>query len=194
MSAADSHSHKLFRFYWRLNKPFHFTARPHERVPMAPQSTFYSLFICKEDLISSLLSTHKVSVTMGTVSARLCSVALRPVPLWQETTAVFTFWQANRLIKGSHVCFCARYLALSKHRHISTTQTLQSQHFLPYCGGRPWHVELAVHFCSPCKFWPSCQWLLKNACLIEKFSQGLRRRNAKTLPVRCSDAVNVVHV
>lgn len=37
-------------------------------------------------------------------------------------------WQTNRLIKGVHVCFCAWYLALSKHCHISSAQPSQTQH------------------------------------------------------------------
>lgn len=95
-------------------------------------------------------------------------------------------WQANRLIKGSHVCFCARYLALSKHCHIYTPQPSQSQHFLPYCGARPWHVEPAVRF-FPRELWPSCQWLSKNACLIEKFSWGLSWWNAEMQRAHCCE-------
>lgn len=76
------------------------------------------------------------SVLRGTEA---CSIVAR------DNSCLY-LWQANRLIKGSHVCFCARYLALSKHHHISTPQPSQTQHFLPYCGGRPWHVEPALRF------------------------------------------------
>lgn len=69
------------------------------------QFRFYSLFICKEDLISSLLSTHKVRVTMGTQSAPLFSVALRPVPLWRETTAVFTFGRQTGSLRAAMFVF-----------------------------------------------------------------------------------------
>lgn len=127
----------------RHNKPFHFTVRPHEN---ASRFTFYSPFICREDLISSLLSTHKVSISMGTQSAPLRSVALRPVPFVARDNSCLYLWQANRLIKGSHVWFCAWYLALSKHGHISTPQPVLLQHFLPYCGGRPWQVEPTILF------------------------------------------------
>lgn len=147
---------------------------------MAPQFTFYSLFICKRDLISSLFEYTQgecyygdaecLSVLRGTEA---CSIVAR------DNSCLY-LWQANRLIKGGHVCFCARYLALSKHCHISTPQPLQSQHFLPYCGGRLWHVEPAIHF-FPRKLWPSCQWLSKNACLIEKFSRGSSWWNAEML-------------
>lgn len=57
-----------------------------------------------------------------------CSIVVR------DNSCLY-LWQANRLIKSSHVCFRARYLALSKHRHISTQQPSRSQHFLPCCGG-----------------------------------------------------------
>ena len=33
----------------------------------------------------------------------------------ERASSCLYLWQANRLIKGGHVCFCARYLALSKH-------------------------------------------------------------------------------
>lgn len=144
---------------------------------MASQFTFYLLFICKEDLISSPLEYTQGERYYGDAE---CSAVLRGTgacSIVARDNSCLYLWQANRLIKGGHVCFCARYLALSKHSHISTPQPLQPQHFLPYCGGRPWHIEPAVHFFfffffSPREFWLSCQWLSKNACLIEKFSLG----------------------
>lgn len=123
-------------------------------------------------------------------SSVLCGTEACPI-VARDNSCLY-LWQANRLIKGGHVCFCARYLALSKHCHISTPQPSQPQHFLPYCGGRPWHVEPAVHFFSPRELWPSCQWLSKNACLIEKFSRGSSWWNAEMQLACCWDAVNVV--
>lgn len=139
---------------------------------MASQSTFYSLFICKEDLISCK-RPHEVSVTMAMLhGTEACSIVAR------DNSCLY-LWQANGLIKDRHVCFCARYLALSKHCHIFTPQHSQSQHFLSYCGGRHWHVEPAVHFYSQAlQKIKSCQWLSKNVCLIEKFSRGSSWWNA----------------
>lgn len=77
---------------------------------MDSQFRFYSLFfffflICKEDLISSLLNTHKVGVTMGTAQrssvlrrAEACSIVPR------DNSCLY-LWQANRLIKGRPCLF-----------------------------------------------------------------------------------------
>lgn len=57
------------------------------------------------DLISFPLSTHKVSVTMETQSAPLCSMALQPAPLWRETTAVFTFGRQTGSLRAAMFVF-----------------------------------------------------------------------------------------
>lgn len=88
----------------RFNKPFSFHRQTLWTRRMDSQFRFYSLFICKEDLISSLLSTHKVRVTMGTQSAPLFSMALRPVPLWWET-AVFTFGRQTGSLRAAMFVF-----------------------------------------------------------------------------------------
>lgn len=89
----------------RFNKPFSFHRQTLWKRRMDSQFRFYSLFICKEDLISSLLSTHKVRVTMGTQSAPLFSMALRLVPLWGETTAVFTFGRQTGSLRAAMFVF-----------------------------------------------------------------------------------------
>lgn len=66
----------------------------------------------------------------------------------ERASSCLYLWQANRLIKGIHVCFCARYLALSKHCPISSLQPSQSQHFLSYCVR---HWQFGTNHVS-CKF------------------------------------------
>ena len=127
----------------RLNKPFHFSVGPCEIALFPHDLHFYSLVICKEDLIRSFLSTHKVSVTMGMQGAPLLRGTEARSIVARDNSCLY-LWQANRLIKGGHVCFCARYLALSKHCHISTPQPSQTQHFLPSC------VERGPGICWTC--------------------------------------------
>lgn len=72
---------------------------------MASQFTFYSLFICKEDLISSPLEYTQGERYYGDAECSLCSVAPEPAPLWRETTAVFTFGRQTGSLRAAMFVF-----------------------------------------------------------------------------------------
>lgn len=87
--------HASVTFSTRFNKPAHFMDPPDVCC------RFCSLLSWKEDIISSLLSPHAVGVTMGTwelLCSGACFIVLR------DNSCLY-LWQANRLIKGGHVCF-----------------------------------------------------------------------------------------
>lgn len=117
---------------------------------------YCSLLSWKEDIISSLLSPHAVGVTMGTwelLCSGACFIVLR------DNSCLY-LWQANRLIKGGHVCFLCPIP--------SPEQTL------PYLRSAACTASM---FPSPVRGWGGLARLdLKNVCLIEKFRGELMKR------------------